>query len=48
MFYLSSLRLDAAGFAQPIRGHWQIENRLHWVKDGVLKEDESPLPDWGI
>ena len=24
-----------------IRGHWNIENRLHWVKDVVLDEDAS-------
>lgn len=45
MFYISSLTLDAVGFAQQIRAHWHIENRLHWVKDMVLKEDESPLCD---
>lgn len=45
MFYISSLSLDAAGFAQRIRQHWHIENRLHWVKDVVLKEDYSPLCD---
>lgn len=45
MFYISSLSLDAAGFAQRIRQHWHIENRLHWVKDVVLKEDDSPLCD---
>lgn len=45
MFYISSLTLDAAEFAQRIRQHWHIENRLHWVKDVVLKEDGSPLCD---
>ncbi len=45
MFYISSLSLDAAGFAQRIRQHWHIGNRLHWVKDVVLKEDYSPLCD---
>lgn len=43
MFYLSSLDLDAAGFAQRIRQHWHIENRLHWPKDVVLAEDTAPL-----
>lgn len=33
VFYMSSLCLDAAGFAQRIRAHWHIENRLHWPKD---------------
>jgi predicted transposase YbfD/YdcC len=32
-----------AQFAQIIRGHWGIENRLHWVKDVVFKEDSLPL-----
>lgn len=45
MFYISSLTLDAAALAQRIRQHWHIENRLHWVKDVVLKEDGSPLCD---
>jgi predicted transposase YbfD/YdcC len=45
VFYMSSLCLDAAGFAQRIRAHWHIENRLHWPKDVVLKEDTSPLCD---
>jgi predicted transposase YbfD/YdcC len=45
MFYISSLTLDAAGFAQRIRQHWHIENRLHWVKDVVLQEDLAPLCD---
>ncbi|MEB3292103.1 MAG: ISAs1 family transposase [Synechococcales bacterium] len=44
-FYISSLTLDARGFAQLIRQHWHIENRLHWVKDVVLKEDETPVCD---
>jgi predicted transposase YbfD/YdcC len=22
-----------------VRGHWQIENGLHWVKDARMKED---------
>lgn len=25
------------------RGHWAIENSLHWVKDTVLREDQSTL-----
>ena len=26
-------------FAAAIRGHWSIENKLHWVKDVTLNED---------
>jgi predicted transposase YbfD/YdcC len=33
--------LDAGGFAQRIQAHWHIENRLHWPKDSVLKEDTA-------
>ncbi len=42
-YYISSLNLHAAQFAQGIRGHWGIENRLHWVKDVVLQEDSSRM-----
>lgn len=45
VFYISSLTLDAAGFAAHIRQHWHIENRLHWPKDVVLQEDKAPLCD---
>jgi predicted transposase YbfD/YdcC len=38
-FYLSSLTDSAANFAEAIRGHWSIENQLHWVKDVTLNED---------
>lgn len=42
-YYISSLAASAAQFAQLIRGHWGIENRLHWVKDVVFQEDSLPL-----
>ncbi len=42
-YYLSSARLDAAAVAQAVRGHWGIENRLHWVLDVVLRDDLSRL-----
>lgn len=43
MFYISSRCVDAAELSQRIRGHWQIENGLHWSKDVVLDEDTAPL-----
>ena len=41
MYYLSSLERNAAEFAALIRHHWHVENRLHWPKDVVLKEDTT-------
>ena len=38
---LAPHQLDLAKLLQRWRGHWAIENRLHWVKDVVLKEDAS-------
>jgi predicted transposase YbfD/YdcC len=40
-YYLSSLANDAAKFARAVRGHWGVENRLHWVLDVVFGEDDS-------
>ena len=40
-YYLSSLGLDVKKFARAVRGHWGIENKLHWVMDVVFGEDQS-------
>lgn len=42
-YYLSSLSLPAKEFSKGVRHHWGIENRLHYVKDVTLKEDESKI-----
>lgn len=42
-YYLSSISTKAKEFAKGIRHHWGIENRLHYVKDVTLKEDESRI-----
>jgi predicted transposase YbfD/YdcC len=40
-YYISSVATTAAAWMKMIRGHWCIENRLHWPKDVVLDEDAS-------
>ena len=40
-YYLLSRRLTAARFLEVVRAHWQIENRLHWVLDVILDEDQA-------
>lgn len=40
-YYLSSLPVDVALFARAVRGHWAIENNLHWMLDVVFGEDQS-------
>ena len=40
-YYLCSLPLDIERFARAVRGHWGIENKLHWILDVHFGEDQS-------
>lgn len=40
-YYISSLDADAAMFLRLTRGHWSVENQLHWLLDVTFCEDSS-------
>lgn len=42
-YYLCSRLASAKVLAQAIRGHWGIENQVHYVKDVTLREDASRI-----
>jgi predicted transposase YbfD/YdcC len=35
--------IRADQIADAIRGHWAIENRLHWIRDVIFAEDHSQI-----
>ncbi len=40
-YFITSLFQEAQDLSQSIRGHWSIENQLHWVLDVEFNEDDS-------
>ena len=42
-YYITSLSKNAEELAEYIRGHWSIENQLHWILDVTFGEDDSRI-----
>ena len=42
-YYISSLELPVKGLLAAIRGHWSIENSLHWSLDPTFGEDQCRI-----
>ena len=42
-YFISSLPAEAAHLARIVRGHWTIENSLHWVLDVAMHQDHTRI-----
>ncbi|ECR7039526.1 ISAs1 family transposase, partial [Salmonella enterica] len=42
-FYISSADLTAEKFANVMRSHWDVENKLHWRLDVAMNEDDCRI-----
>ena len=42
-YYITSLSAAAERIGTAIRGHWGVENGLHWVMDMVFRDDECRI-----
>ena len=44
-YFISSAELEGEKLEEVIRGHWRIENDLHWSLDVIFGEDANPTQD---
>lgn len=42
-YYICSRMMSGEAFARTVRGHWGVENSLHWVLDVAFGEDECRI-----
>ena len=42
-YFITSLDSNVELFAKAVRGHWGIENSLHWILDVAMREDKSRI-----
>lgn len=42
-YFIGSRKMTARQYAQVLRGHWRIENNLHWQLDVSFREDGSRI-----
>jgi predicted transposase YbfD/YdcC len=43
--FMGSRKMSAKGYAEAFRGHWGIENNLHWQLDVAFHEDANQTAD---
>jgi len=43
VYYISSLMPNIKQISDAIRGHWEVENKAHWVLDVTFKEDDCRI-----
>jgi len=44
-YFIGSRKMGVRKYAQVLRGHWRIENNLHWQLDISLREDDSRIQE---
>ena len=47
-YYIASFTATADAFAQKIRSYWDVENKVHYVRDVTQGEDHSRIRTHGL